>query len=199
MQNPKNRIIAKALVFLSSKKAISLKKSVKLPSSLTKLCQGIKKLEITNQKKRLLDYSAKSKDTKLNRRDTHKDKSKTLAESLKLENQGKPDLQNKNVDLVGNDLPQSQLPSGEDHNSAEFTSEGAGHHHSKGVDSDDKENVSVPDENRSETHCNTYKAATPSRMLSRGRRPLIIPKEPHFHSTHRPNSCTRNLVEQMPV
>lgn len=56
--------------------------------------------------------------------------------------------------MVGNDLPQSQLASGEDHNStvvngAEFTSEGAGHHHSKGVDSDDKENVSVPDENRS--------------------------------------------------
>ncbi|KAH0720417.1 hypothetical protein KY285_005220 [Solanum tuberosum] len=92
MQNPKNRIIAKALVFLSPKKAISLKKSVKLPSSLTKLCQGIKKLEITDQKKRLLDYSAKSKDTKLNHRDTHKDKSKTLAESLKLESQGKPDL-----------------------------------------------------------------------------------------------------------
>lgn len=43
------------------------------------------------------------------------------------------------------------------------------------------------------------KTLTPSRMLSRGRRPLTIPKEPHFHSTHRPKSCTKNLAEQVPL
>ncbi|CAB4290795.1 unnamed protein product [Prunus armeniaca] len=31
---------------------------------------------------------------------------------------------------------------------------------------------------------------TPSRSLSRGRRPATIPKEPHFHSIHVPKSCT---------
>ncbi|XP_055816016.1 uncharacterized protein LOC129885673 [Solanum dulcamara] len=239
---PKNRTIAKSLVFQSPKKAISLKKSVELRTPLTKLCQGIKKLDITDQKKRLLDYSAKSKDTKPNRRDplrnrnSQKEKSKTPKNSGKsqtraprearpvhstnIQSQAKLETpchsknmaenecskaeidltltdsnkdnhkdstqtevnvcltlqSNKNLDLassdammdvlnsnadqtvlVGNDLPQSQLPSGEDHNStvgngAELTSEGAGHHHSEGVDSDDKENVSVPDENRSLTN-----------------------------------------------
>ncbi|KAL4615091.1 hypothetical protein ACB092_07G099500 [Castanea dentata] len=32
---------------------------------------------------------------------------------------------------------------------------------------------------------------TTSRSLSRGRRPLTIPKEPNFHSIHVPKSCTR--------
>ncbi|MCD7451621.1 hypothetical protein HAX54_012883 [Datura stramonium] len=60
---------------------------------------------------------------------------------------------------VGNDDPLSQSPSVEDHNGTEVvntvehsicfqTSEGAGHHHSECMDSDDKENVSVPNENR---------------------------------------------------
>ncbi|XP_004231375.1 uncharacterized protein [Solanum lycopersicum] len=466
---PKNRIIAKALVFHSPKKAISLKKSVELRIPLTKLCQGIKKLEITDQKKRLLKYSGKSKDTKPNCRDAmmnknpQKDKSKTPKNtgksqtrvpresrplhSTKIQNQAKLGKQchsknmaengcsktevdlalrdsnkeiataldnhensahpeanfsstlhsTKNMDLaladavtdelkcdadqkylVGNDLPQSQLPTREDHSSTELntmdhsicfqTSEGAGHHNCEGVDSDDKENVSVPDENRSPTNnlnqagqkvlgvqkikkivkknsqaaannlkesllstnagasgmkpkkpkptnpkpfrlrtdergilreadlqrkkqgnvedpdnenrctkdnpednerdskglqndlstesgikisktsdgkvrlrkssitpersnatqlktanlrnakspClrqgqqltaiqeasannSKAKALTPSRMLSHGRRPLTIPKEPHFHSTHRPKSCTRNLVEQVPM
>lgn len=223
-----------------------------METPLTKLCQGIKKLEIKDQKKRLLDYSEKSKDTKPNRRDplrnrnSQKDKSRTpknsgksqtrvprearsvhstniqshaklekqhhsknMAENecskaevdLTLRDSNKEDdhkdstqteanvcsaLQStKNLDLasdamtdelnsnadqadlVGNDLPHSQLPSGDDHNSTVGngtelkaiahsicfqTLEGAGHHHSEGVDSDDKENVSVPDENRSLTN-----------------------------------------------
>ncbi|KAM3291361.1 hypothetical protein P3S67_019650 [Capsicum chacoense] len=230
---PKNRTIAKALVFQSPKKAISLKKSVETP--LTKLCQGIKKLEITDQKKRLLDYSGKSKDTKPNHRDpsrnrnSQKDKSKTHKNSGKsqtriprearpvhstnnIQSQSKLEKQchSKNMaenecskaevdltlrdsnkdnhndstqpedamtdelncdadqkDLVGNDLPQSQLPSRGDHdstvgNGTELnamdhsicfqTAEGAGHQHNEGVDSDDKENVSVPYENRSLTN-----------------------------------------------
>ncbi|KAM3377404.1 hypothetical protein P3S68_009817 [Capsicum galapagoense] len=235
---PKNRTIAKALVFQSPKKAISLKKSVETP--LTKLCQGIKKLEITDQKKRLLDYSGKSKDTKPNHRDpsrnrnsqkdknkTHKNsgKSQTLiprearpVHSTNIQSQSKLEKKchSKNMaenecskaevdltlrdsnkdnhndstqpeanvctadamsdelncdadqkDLVGNDLPQRQLPSGGDHdstvgNGTELnamdhsicfqTAEGAGHHHNEGVDSDDKENVSVPYENRSLTN-----------------------------------------------
>ncbi|CAN4107841.1 unnamed protein product [Withania somnifera] len=245
---PKNRTI-KSLVFHSPKKAISLKKSVETP--LTKLCQGIKKLEITDQKKHLLDYSGKSKDSKPNRRDplrnrnSQKDKTKTpknsgksqtrvprearpvhltniqsqaklenqrhsnnmaenecrkaevdltlrdgykdnykdstqpeanvcsalqSAKNLELASEAMMDELNSNADQtdeVGNDLPHCQLPSGEDHNSAvgngtelktithsiHFqTSKGGGHHHSEGVDSDDKENVSVPDENRSLTN-----------------------------------------------
>ncbi|KAK4563557.1 hypothetical protein RGQ29_005899 [Quercus rubra] len=35
------------------------------------------------------------------------------------------------------------------------------------------------------------KASTQTRSLSRGRRPLTIPKEPIFHSIHVPKSCTR--------
>lgn len=247
---PKNRMIAKALAFNSPKKAISLKKSVELRTPLTKLCQGIKKLEITDQKKHLLDYSGKSKDTKpkcrepLRNRNPQKDKSKTPKNSVKsqtraprearpvnstnIQSQAKLEKQchsknmtenecskeeidltlrdgNKEIataldnhrnstqthanvcsallstknrvlaspnamtdelnsdadqkDLVGNDLPRSQPPNGEDHNGTELntmdnsicfqTSEGAGHHHNEGVDSDDKENVSAPDENRS--------------------------------------------------
>ncbi|XP_060168024.1 uncharacterized protein LOC132598898 [Lycium barbarum] len=455
---PKNRTIAKALVFNSPKKAISLKKSVELRIPLTKLCQGIKKLEITDQKKRLMDYSGKSKDTKPNRGDplrnknTQKDKSKTPkntgksktrvpredrpVHSTNIQCQAKLDTPcgSKNMaanecskpetdlalaygnkdstqpetnvcsalqstknqdlasdavtdelncnadhkDLVGNDQPQSQLSSGEDHSGTEMnTSEGAAHHHSECMDNDDKENVSIPDENRSlsnninqagqkvlgvqkmqkvikknaqpvaknlkegllstnagasgmkpkkpkptnpkpfrlrtdergilreadlqrkkqgnveyhdeENRCNEdstegnardskglrndlskesgiksnktsdgkvrlrkssitpersqatqakttnlrnakspmgsclrqgqelsviqegklhengsatlprAKALTPSRTLSRGRRPLTIPKEPHFHTAHRPKSCTRNLVERVPL
>ncbi|KAJ8572452.1 hypothetical protein K7X08_008963 [Anisodus acutangulus] len=227
---PQNRTIAKALVFHSPKKAISLKKSVELRTPLTKLCQGIKKLEITDQKKRLLDYSGKLKDTKPNRknplknRSSQKDKSKTPKNTRKsqtriprearpvhstnIRNQAKLDKQchsknmrenecskpaevdlvltdgnkdstqpethvcsalqsTKNQDLASDELtcdadhksvagidhPQSRLPSGENNNGTELnTPEGEGHHHSECMDSDDKENVSVPDENRSLTH-----------------------------------------------
>ena len=37
-------------------------------------------------------------------------------------------------------------------------------------------------------------ACTTSRSLSRGRRPVTIPKEPNFHSIHVPKSCTKKLV-----
>lgn len=57
---PKNRLAAKALVFSSPKKAISLKKSVELRTPLTKLCEGMKRLEVTSQKKRLLGHSNRS-------------------------------------------------------------------------------------------------------------------------------------------
>ncbi|XP_009616815.1 uncharacterized protein [Nicotiana tomentosiformis] len=238
---PKNRTIAKALVFHSPKKAISLKKSVELRTPLTKLCQGIKKLEISDQKKRVLGYSEKSKDTKCNpgdslrNRNPQKDKSKTPkstgksqtrvlskarpVHSTSIQNQAKlekkchskekaeNDCSKSEVDLtsrdsneehvaasknheadmtdklscdtdqrglVGNDLPKSQPTSGEDHCGGNIengtkgnlgtelsktdhsicfqTSEGAGHHGSECMDSDDKENVSVPDENRSLTN-----------------------------------------------
>nr|GME08212.1 AT-rich interactive domain-containing protein 4B [Ipomoea batatas]GME15166.1 AT-rich interactive domain-containing protein 4B [Ipomoea batatas] len=57
---PKNRMAAKALVFPSPKKAISLKKSVELRMPLSKLCEGMKRLEVTSQKKRLLGHSNRS-------------------------------------------------------------------------------------------------------------------------------------------
>ncbi|XWS62505.1 hypothetical protein CRYUN_Cryun06bG0016800 [Craigia yunnanensis] len=46
---PKNRVVAKALVFHSPKKAVKLKKSVELGSSLRKICAGMKKFEITEK------------------------------------------------------------------------------------------------------------------------------------------------------
>ncbi|KAJ9538045.1 hypothetical protein OSB04_030778 [Centaurea solstitialis] len=52
---PKNRTVAKALVFRSPKKKaiMSLKKSVELQTPLTKICEGMKRLEIARQKKTL--------------------------------------------------------------------------------------------------------------------------------------------------
>ncbi|GFS34481.1 hypothetical protein Acr_00g0034170 [Actinidia rufa] len=51
---PKNRMVAKALVFHSPKKAISIKTSVELRTPLTKICEGMKRLEINGQRKRVL-------------------------------------------------------------------------------------------------------------------------------------------------
>ncbi|XP_057493070.1 uncharacterized protein LOC130778568 [Actinidia eriantha] len=56
---PKNRTVAKALVFHSPKKAIGIKTSVELRTPLTKICKGMKKLEINGQRKRVLGYSNK--------------------------------------------------------------------------------------------------------------------------------------------
>ncbi|GMP38706.1 hypothetical protein CsSME_00009855 [Camellia sinensis var. sinensis] len=57
---PKNRTVAKALVFQSLKKVISIKTSSELHTPLTKICGGMKRLEITSQRKRILGYSNKS-------------------------------------------------------------------------------------------------------------------------------------------
>lgn len=56
----KTRPVAKALVFHSPKKVICIKKSVELQTPLTKICQGMKRLEIASQKK-MLKTSTKSK------------------------------------------------------------------------------------------------------------------------------------------
>ncbi|THG08014.1 hypothetical protein TEA_029382 [Camellia sinensis var. sinensis] len=57
---PKNRTVAKALVFQSLKKVISIKTSSELRTPLTKICGGMKRLEITSQRKHILGYSNKS-------------------------------------------------------------------------------------------------------------------------------------------
>ncbi|PIN04514.1 hypothetical protein CDL12_22954 [Handroanthus impetiginosus] len=57
---PKSRMVAKALVFHSPKKTIKVKTSVELRTPVSKLCEGMKKLEISSQKKRVLGYSSKS-------------------------------------------------------------------------------------------------------------------------------------------
>ncbi|THG08007.1 hypothetical protein TEA_029375 [Camellia sinensis var. sinensis] len=57
---PKNRTVAKALVFQSPKKVISIKTSSELRTPLKKICEGMKRLEITSQRKRILGYSNKS-------------------------------------------------------------------------------------------------------------------------------------------
>ncbi|XP_057788036.1 uncharacterized protein LOC131005215 [Salvia miltiorrhiza] len=57
---PKSRIVAKALVFRSPKKAVKLKSSVELRTPISKLCQGMNKLEISSQRKRALGYSSNS-------------------------------------------------------------------------------------------------------------------------------------------
>ncbi|XP_012480579.1 uncharacterized protein LOC105795484 [Gossypium raimondii] len=49
---PKDRVVAKALVFHSPKKAVKLKKSVEWSSSLRRICSGMKKLEITDGSKK---------------------------------------------------------------------------------------------------------------------------------------------------
>ncbi|XVF00674.1 hypothetical protein REPUB_Repub04eG0021300 [Reevesia pubescens] len=49
---PNNRMVAKALVFHSPKKAVKLKKSVELSSSVRKICAGMNKLEISDTNKK---------------------------------------------------------------------------------------------------------------------------------------------------
>ncbi|GMI74397.1 hypothetical protein HRI_001109000 [Hibiscus trionum] len=49
---PKDRVVAKALVFHSPKKVVKLKKSVEWSSSLRKICAGMKKLEINDGSKK---------------------------------------------------------------------------------------------------------------------------------------------------
>ncbi|XP_039062978.1 uncharacterized protein LOC120207611 [Hibiscus syriacus] len=49
---PKDRVVAKALVFHSPKKVVKLKKSVEWSSSLRKVCAGMKKLEINDGSKK---------------------------------------------------------------------------------------------------------------------------------------------------
>ncbi|KAG5526204.1 hypothetical protein RHGRI_032470 [Rhododendron griersonianum] len=57
---PKSRTVAKTLVFHSPKKGIVVKTSSELRTPLTKICEGLKRLEITGQRKRILGYSNKS-------------------------------------------------------------------------------------------------------------------------------------------
>ncbi|KAL0334999.1 UNVERIFIED_CONTAM: hypothetical protein Sradi_4711800 [Sesamum radiatum] len=57
-EEPKGRIVAKALVFRSPKKSIKVKTSVELRTPISKLCDGMDKLEI--QRKHALGYSGKS-------------------------------------------------------------------------------------------------------------------------------------------
>ncbi|KAL0384358.1 UNVERIFIED_CONTAM: hypothetical protein Sradi_2830100 [Sesamum radiatum] len=57
-EEPKSRIVAKALVFRSPMKAIKVKTSVELRTPISKLCDGMDKLEI--QRENALGYSGKS-------------------------------------------------------------------------------------------------------------------------------------------
>ncbi|KAM7479071.1 hypothetical protein LguiA_027284 [Lonicera macranthoides] len=63
---PKNRMVAKALVFHSPKKAICVKTSVELRTPLTKICEGMKRLQITSQRKGVGCSSKASKDVRCN-------------------------------------------------------------------------------------------------------------------------------------
>ncbi|PRQ22083.1 hypothetical protein RchiOBHm_Chr6g0246371 [Rosa chinensis] len=54
---PKNRIVAKALVFNSPKKTVRTKGSSECGSNVGKLCAAIKKLDITSGKKHVLGYT----------------------------------------------------------------------------------------------------------------------------------------------
>ncbi|XP_011088016.1 uncharacterized protein LOC105169333 [Sesamum indicum] len=65
-EEPKSRIVAKALVFRSPKKAIKVKTSVELRTPISKLCDGMDKLEISSQRKRALGYSGKSSKNLIN-------------------------------------------------------------------------------------------------------------------------------------
>ncbi|KAM5549913.1 hypothetical protein ABKV19_001036 [Rosa sericea] len=54
---PKNRVVAKALVFHSPKKAVKTKGSSECGSNVGKLCAAMKKLDITSGKKHVLGYT----------------------------------------------------------------------------------------------------------------------------------------------
>lgn len=54
---PKNRIVAKALVFHSPKKVVKTKISVELNTPLRKICAAMKKLDIADEKKSTLGYN----------------------------------------------------------------------------------------------------------------------------------------------
>ncbi|XP_010530675.1 PREDICTED: uncharacterized protein LOC104807193 isoform X2 [Tarenaya hassleriana] len=61
VQNPKDRVVAKVLVFHSpkkKKKAVKLKRSVELRSSVKKICNGMRKLEIA-KKRNVLGFDHK--------------------------------------------------------------------------------------------------------------------------------------------
>ncbi|KDP35910.1 hypothetical protein JCGZ_09882 [Jatropha curcas] len=53
---PKNRVVAKTLVFDSPKKSVRTKSSLELNTPVKTLCAGMKKLEITSAKKQVLGY-----------------------------------------------------------------------------------------------------------------------------------------------
>lgn len=57
----KSRTVAKALVFRSPKKAVVVKKSVELHTPLMKICEGMKRLGVTSQKKTLKGSVSKTK------------------------------------------------------------------------------------------------------------------------------------------
>ncbi|KAF8410263.1 hypothetical protein HHK36_002788 [Tetracentron sinense] len=62
---PKNRAVAKTLVFQTSKKTETMKNSLECRTPVTEICAGLKKLEITSQRKHVLQNSCKSsKDTR---------------------------------------------------------------------------------------------------------------------------------------
>lgn len=88
---PKNRVVAKALVFHSPNKPAQKEASVELSTHVTKICQGMKRLEITSQRKRVLGYSVKSsreidaKDASRRKFGTRKVKSRVY-DSLNLQN-----------------------------------------------------------------------------------------------------------------
>ncbi|RAL45005.1 hypothetical protein DM860_003764 [Cuscuta australis] len=97
VQNPKSATVAssknhrmagkKALAFHSPKKAITLKKSVELRTPLTKLCEGMKRLAITSQKKCLLSNDrgqgkSMPSDSAMKTKSSKKDKSVAKASSM---------------------------------------------------------------------------------------------------------------------
>ncbi|KAJ0078286.1 hypothetical protein Patl1_37262 [Pistacia atlantica] len=71
---PKNRIVAKALVFHSPKKTVRIKTSAELSSRMRTICAGMKKLEITSGKKNLSNCQRMAKSAKcLKKKDKEKD------------------------------------------------------------------------------------------------------------------------------
>ncbi|KAK6916263.1 hypothetical protein RJ641_019124 [Dillenia turbinata] len=56
---PKNRVVAKALIFHSPMKDVRKKASVELETPVKKICEGMKKLQITSQSKPILGYAKK--------------------------------------------------------------------------------------------------------------------------------------------
>ncbi|KAL1534463.1 hypothetical protein AAHA92_30638 [Salvia divinorum] len=86
---PKSRMVAKALVFRSPKKAIKVKTSVELRTPVSKLCQGINRLEISSQRRKPLQ--------------TCKDKEDKLGRSIRTKTKGKLSQQQECKKFLGSD------------------------------------------------------------------------------------------------
>ncbi|KAG6409029.1 hypothetical protein SASPL_132058 [Salvia splendens] len=130
---PKSRMVAKALVFRSPKKAIKVRTSVELRTPVSKLCQGMNRLEISSQRRKPLQ-ACKGQEDKSGR-------------SIRTKTKGQLSQKQERKKFLGKDETHSLKKE------ESCAMENSGHK-SQGrngldfEDGDDKENAAASDENR---------------------------------------------------